>query len=98
MTNTKICPFDEWYNEIQTKRGFEERCSIIISPKSILIDSYDEGCENRFKLKLKKKIEKEFQNIYKRGVFEFNPIHLINISGLSEYFSFSYYSDLNIDN
>ena len=98
MSNTKIRPFDEWYIEVQTKKSFEERCSITISPKSISIDSFDESRENRLKLKIKKKIEKEFQNIYKRSAFEFNPIYLINITGLNEYFSFSYYSDLDIEN
>jgi len=98
MSNTTIRPFDEWYNEIQTKKRFEERCYITISPKSISIGTFNESRENYLKLKLKKKIEKEFQNIYKRGVFEFNPIYLINISGLNEYFTFNCYSDIETNN
>ena len=98
MSNATIRPFDEWYMELQTKRSFEDRCRIEISPKNVSIDVFDETYETRFKSKLKKKIEKEFLNIYKRGEFEINPIHLIAVTGLDEYFSFNYYSDLIIEN
>jgi hypothetical protein len=98
MSTTIIRPFHDWYTEIQTKLSYMDNCSIEISPKNILIHRFDDKYESCYKSKLKKKIEKIYQRIYKQKEFEFNPIHLMTISGLNDYFSFSYNSDINMEN
>jgi len=98
MTNTTIRSFDDWYTEIQTKLRFEDRCPILITPKGVSIDSLNDSQEIRFNLKLEKKIQKVFSHIYKKKSFEFNPIQLINITGLNEYFLFNINITENYDN
>jgi hypothetical protein len=86
FSDTVIRSFHEWYTEIQKKK--ESGYPLIeIYPISVTIHNVN---ESRLKSKIKNRIEKEFQNIYKRGIFELNPVCLINRLGLNEYFSFSY--------
>jgi len=85
-------PFDEWYINIQSSKTHDNKCSIIIRPDIIL--QFDENYEERFNSKIKKRIQKEFKNIYKRKEFELNPIRLMK--ELNEYFLLSHYPELTI--
>lgn len=85
MSNTLIRPFHEWYTVLQTKRLFVDRCTIEIYMNNILINNNDDVYETRYKSKIKKKIDKMFQTIYKNKNVEFNPINLFTLTGLNNY-------------